>query len=196
MTRARCCRRIAGLALIVALAACSSSNPALYTIAPATGPEVNAGPKVILLQQVAVERYLERLQIVRSSESFRLDVMSNDWWGEPLSAMLGRVLVSELGQRLPKSVVFSESGAVSTQPDATVALNVQRLDEDATGSLVLQAQASVVFKSRVTPTLRGFRFSVPPPTPDVPGEVAAISTAVGQLADGIASVVAAGPTGR
>ena len=196
MTRAQHCRRLAGLALVVALAACSSPNPALYTIAPVTGPEQNAGPKVILLQQVAVERYLERLQIVRSSESYRLDVMSNDWWGEPLSAMLGRVLVSELGQRLPRSVVFSESGAVSAQPDATIAVNIQRLDEDATGSLVLQAQVSVTFKSRGTPTLRAFRFAVPPPTPDVPGEVAAISTAVGRLADGIASVVAAGPTGR
>jgi hypothetical protein len=184
------------LALLVAFAACSSPNPALYTIAPVTGPEANAGPKVILLQQVAVERYLERLQIVRSSESFRLDVMSNDWWGEPLSAMLARVLVSELGQRLPRSVVFSESGAVSAQPDATIAVNIQRLDEDATGSLVLQSQVSVIFKSRATPTLRAFRFAVPPPTPDVSGEVAAISTAVGQLADGIASVVAAGPTGR
>jgi uncharacterized lipoprotein YmbA len=196
VTRAQCCRRLAGLALIAALAACSSPNPALYTIAPVTGPEANAGPKVILLQQVAVERYLERLQIVRSSESFRLDVMSNDWWGEPLSAMLARVLVSELGQRLPRSVVFSESGAVSAQPDATIAVNIQRLDEDATGSLVLQSQVSVAFKSRATPTLRAFRFAVPPPTPDVSGEVAAISTAVGQLADGIASVVAAGPTGR
>jgi uncharacterized lipoprotein YmbA len=178
--------RLVGQALIVALAACSSPNPALYTIAPVTGPEQSAGSKVILLQQVAVERYLERLQIVRSSESFRLDVMSNDWWGEPLAAMLGRVLVG----------VFSESGAVSAQPDATIAVNIQRLDEDATGSLVLQAQVSVIFKSRATPTLRAFRFTVPPPTADVPGEVAAISTAVGRLADGIASVVAAGPTSR
>lgn len=196
MTRAQHCCRLAGLMLVVALAACSSPNPALYTIAPVTGPEQSAGSKVILLQQVAVERYLERLQIVRSSESFRLDVMSNDWWGEPLAAMLGRVLVGELGQRLPRSVVFSESGAVSAQPDATIAVNIQRLDEDATGSLVLQAQVSVIFKSRATPTLRAFRFTVPPPTADVPGEVAAISTAVGRLADGIASVVAAGPTSR
>jgi uncharacterized lipoprotein YmbA len=196
VTRARNCLRVAALALIVALAACSSPNPALYTIAPVAGAELSGGPKVVLLQQVAVERYLERLQIVRSSESFRLDVMSNDWWGEQLSAMLGRVLVSELGQRLPRSVVFSESGAVSAQPDATIAVNIQRLDEDATGSLVLQSQVSVAFKSRATPTLRAFRFAVPLPTPDVPGEVAAISTAVGRLADGIASVVAAGPTGR
>ena len=42
MTRARCCRRLAALALTVALAACSSPNPVLYTIAPVTGAEANA----------------------------------------------------------------------------------------------------------------------------------------------------------
>ena len=69
--------------------------------------------------------------------------MSNDWWGEPLGAMLSRVLVEELGQRLPQSTVISENGAVSAQPDATIELNMQRLDEDAAGNLVLQAQAAV-----------------------------------------------------
>jgi uncharacterized protein len=186
----------AALALMLALTACSSPNPALYTIAPISGSEQNVGLNVVLLQQISLARYLERSQIVRSSESYRLDVMLNDWWGEPLSAMLSRVLVEELGQRLPHSVVLSESGAVTAQPDATIELNVQRLDEDASGNLVLQAQASVVFKARGTPVLRGFRFTVPAPTPGVPSEVAAISTAVGQLADGIASVVAAGPQSR
>ena len=61
----------------------------------------------------AIARFLERSQIVRSSENYRLDVMSNDWWGEPLGAMVSRVLVEELGQRLPQSTVIGESGAVS-----------------------------------------------------------------------------------
>jgi uncharacterized lipoprotein YmbA len=77
VTRAQHCCRLAGLVLVVTLAACSSPNPALYTIAPVAGPEQSAGPKVVLIQQISVERYLERLQIVRSSESFRLDVVSN-----------------------------------------------------------------------------------------------------------------------
>src|SRR6266536_3437575 len=185
--------RMAVLSLIAAFAACSSPSPTLYTIAPVEGLVRTAGPKVILLQQIGLVRYLERSQVVRSSENYRLDVMSNDWWGEPLSAMLSRILVGELGQRLPQSVVISESGAVSASPDATVALNVQRLDEDAAGSLVLQAQASVNFKGRGAPALQAFRFAVPPSAPGVPGEVAAISAAVGQLADGLAAILAAGP---
>jgi len=58
--------------------------------------------------------------------------------------------------------------------------------------LILQAQASVSFKGRTAPALRNFRLTVPPPAPGIPGEVTAISTAVGQLADGLASMLLAG----
>ena len=182
--------------LSLVLFGCSSTNPALYTIAPVSGVEHQAAPKVIMLQQLGLERYLERSQIVRSSENYRLDVMENDWWGEPLSAMLSRVLVAELGQRLPQSTVISEVGAVSAPADATITLNVQRLDEDASGNLILQAQAGVSFKGRGAPVLRSFHFSIPPSSPGTPGEVAAISVAVGRLADGLTAMLAADPSGR
>src|SRR6266478_136310 len=181
--------RLVAFGLAVALAACASPNPVLYTVAPVSGAVQSGGPKVVALQQISLARYLERSQIVRSSENYRLDVMSNDWWGEPLGAMLSRVLIEELGQRLPQSTVIGESGAVTVSPDATIELNMQRLDEDASGNLVLQAQASVSFKGRGAPVLRNFRFVVTPPAPDIPGEVTAISTAVGQLADGLASML-------
>ncbi len=181
--------RLAALALAVVLVACSSPSPVLYTIAPAQGQVQSGGPKVIVLQQISTAHYLERSQIVRSSENYRLDVMSNDWWGEPLSAMLSRVLSEELGQRLPQSTVIGETGAVSASPDATIELNMQRLDEDTSGNVVLQAQASVSFKGRTGPVLRSFRFVVTPPAAGVQGEVTAISTALGQLADGLASML-------
>ena len=177
---------------VAALAACSSPNPVLYTIAPVSGTVQNSGPKVVAVQQISIARYLERSEIVRSSENYRLDVMSNDWWGEPLGAMLSRILIEELSQRLPRSTVFGESGAVTASPDATIELNVQRLDEDASGNLVLQAQANVDFKRRSGPALRNFRFVVTPPAADIQGEVTAISIALGQLADGLASMLVTG----
>ncbi len=185
-------RRLAALALSTALAACTSPDPVLYTLASAPGTVRTGGPRVVLVQQIAIAHYLERSQIVRSSENYRLDVMSNDWWGEPLNAMLSRVLIEELGQRLPRTTVIADNGAVSARPDATIELNIQRLDEDIAGNVVLQAQASVRFTGQSQPTLRSFRFTVPPPMPGVPGEVAAISAAVGRLADGIAPMLAAG----
>jgi len=181
--------RLAALALAAVLVACSSPNPSLYTVAPAQGPVQTGAPKVIAIQQISLSRYLERSEIVRSSENYRLDVMSNDWWGEPLAAMLTRILVEELSQRLPQSTVFRESGAVTASPDATIELNIQRLDEDASGSLVLQAQASVDFKGRRAPVLRSFHSVVTPPAADIKGEVNAISTAVGELADGLAAML-------
>ena len=178
-------RGLAAIALAALFAGCSSPDPHLYTIAPITGAPQSRSPKVVVLQTVSLARYLERSEIVRSSENYRLAVMQNDWWGESLSAMLSRILVEELSQRMPHSTVLASSGAVTASPDATVELNVQRLDEDAAGRVVLEAQASVEFKGRGRPVVRSFRFIDVPPRPGTSGEVAAISAAVGQLADGI-----------
>ena len=184
-------RRAVALVLLVALVACSSPNPNLYTIAPVPAAREAGGPKVIALRQIGLARYLERSQIVRSSENYRLDVMSNDWWGEPLGAMLSRVLIEELSQRLPQSTVYGETGAVSVSPDAIIELNISRLDENTTGTLVLQAQAAITAKGRGAPATRSFRFEVSPSDAGVAAEVAAISSALGQLADGLTAMLIA-----
>jgi uncharacterized lipoprotein YmbA len=196
MTGARRFRKMTALAMLAALVACSSPTPKLYTVASVDGPARSGGPGVILVQQIGVARYLERSQIVRSSENYRLDVLPNDWWGEPVAAMLSRVLIDELSQRLPRSTLLGENGSVTSSADATIELSVRRLDLDATGNLVLQAQAAVTFKGRPNPVLRSYRFSVVPGGPGVDAEVAAASAAVGQLADGLAAVLLAGPAGR
>jgi uncharacterized protein len=184
-------RAVAALAMLLMPVACSSPNPNLYTIAPVQAATQTGAPKVIALRQIGLARYLERSQIVRSSENYRLDVMENDWWGEPLSAMLSRVLIEELSQRLPQSTVYGETGAVSVSPDATIELNVSRLDENTSGVLVLQAQAAITPKARGVPVTRSFRFEVAPSDANVGAEVAAISNALGQLADGLTAMLVA-----
>jgi uncharacterized protein len=189
MTRRWRHRGLLALALAASLFACSSPAPVLYTIAPVQGAARVGGPRVVVLEQIGLERYLDRQEIVRSSENYRLDVSSNNWWGEPLGAMLSRVLVTELSQRLPQSTVLADTGAVSSNPDATIQLNIQRLDEDAAGKVVVRAQAGVQFKGQKAPILRNFNFVVPPSGPNVGDEVAAISVALGQLADGLATML-------
>ena len=180
---------LGAVSLVVTLAGCSSPDPVLYTIAPAAGTAQIGGPPVVLLDRIEIPRYLDRSQIVQSSADYRLEVKSNDWWGEPLSPMLRRILRQELTQRLPRSTVLSEIGAVSATPDATIDLDLQRLDQDASGNVVLEAEASLTLKGRKAPILRSFRFSVPSTARTSAGEVAAISIAVGQLADGLAAMV-------
>lgn len=180
--------------LLAMLAGCSSPNPNLYTIAPIPGPVEHGTPKAVLVREVVLARYLERTPIVQSSDAYRLAVLSNDWWGEPLTAMLSRVLVEELGQRLPQSTVYSSRSPISLPPEATVDLNVDRLDEDASGNVVFQGQAGIGFSGHRTPVARSFRFVEAPPVKGTAGEVAAISAAVGQLANQLAAMLVAGPS--
>ena len=70
-TRPSC--RLAVLGLLAVIAGCSSPTPVLYTIAPVQGPVQPGGPKVVVLQQISTAHYLERSQIVRSSENYRLE---------------------------------------------------------------------------------------------------------------------------
>src|ERR1041385_7351711 len=175
--------------LALAFAACSSPPPALFTIAPVQGPTMTGAPPVVALQTIGLARYLDRSQVVLSSEASRLDVRNNDWWGEPLGAMLSRVLTEELTQRLPQSNVINEAGAVTASPDAVIEIDIRRLDEDAGGNLILLAQANVSFKSRKSSALHNFRIVVPSSAPGTPGLVMAINAAVGQLADGLAAML-------
>jgi hypothetical protein len=182
-------RRIWLTGAVWLLTSCASPNPVLYTLEPPPGPVRRNGPRVIELRSIGLARYLERSQIVRSSENFRLDVLPNDWWGEPLDAMIGRTLSRALTQRLPGSTVYLENGAISAEPDATVQVNVQRLDQDAAGAIRLVAQFAVVRRSGDT---RSVTIEVPVHGATTADLVAAMSDAAGQLADRIAAALAVG----
>lgn len=185
---------VAGLA-----AGCASPSPTLYTLAPLPGPALGAPRRVILVREVSLARYLQRPGIVLSSADYRLDVSANDWWGEPLSAMLGRVLVADLTARLPASTVLAESVAITVDPDISVEVSIQRFDEDATGQVVLAA-AFVLAGRRGASAPRTFKVTVPAGagraaagTPSVAAQVAAMSAALAQLSDSIAVAIAALP---
>jgi hypothetical protein len=144
---------------------------------------------VIEIRSIGLARYLERTQIVRSSENFRLDVIPNDWWGEPLDAMIGSTLVRALTQRLPGSTVYLENGAISAEPDSTVQVNVQRLDRMSGGAIRLVAQFAVV---RLRSDTHGATIDVPVSGTTTADLVAAMSEALGQFADQIAAALAVG----
>jgi len=182
-------RRHALWLLTVVPAACSSANPTLYTLAVVPGYTHTGAPRHIEVRAISIPRYLDRSEIVRSTEGFRLDVMSNDWWAESLDSMIGRVLVQELLQRLPGSVVFPENGAISSAPDASVEVNVQRFDADRSGAVVLMAVIAVL-RQGGTVASRPVRLHVMPTTPGTAGFVAAMSAATGQLADVVAAMLA------
>ncbi len=180
-------RRGSLLALAAVLASCSSPNPKLYVLSMLPGKTHQGAPRVVELRAIAIAHYLERSQIVRSSEGYRLDVLSNEWWGEPLDTMMSRILVQELNQRLPGSTVYSDSGAISTPADATVEINLQRFDLDRDGAVLLAAQVAVEGKRSVS---RAVALKVRPEDGTTQALVAAMSVAMAQLADTIAEMLA------
>lgn len=180
--------RRSALILAAFAAACSSPSPTLYTLATVQGAERRGAPKVIELRTIGLARYLERSQIVRSSEDFRLDILSNEWWGEPLDTMMSRVLSQNLTQRLPGTTIFAENGAVTAVPDAMLGINIQRLDLARSGNVILIAQVSV---TRRDATARTITIQVTPAGAGTSALVAAMSEAVGQLADQAAGMLGA-----
>jgi uncharacterized lipoprotein YmbA len=183
-------RRLISLALPAFATACSASpDPVLYTIQMKPGAVLPAGPKVVQLRDIGLASYLDRREIVRSAADYRLGVMANDWWGEPLAAMLSRVIILGLSQRLPNSRVYPEGGAISPDANAVVGVNIQRMDLDASGRLELIAQAAVDFNRPRRSAAQSFHILKSPPTPNVAGQVAAISDAIAELTDGLASLL-------
>jgi uncharacterized lipoprotein YmbA len=185
-------RRLACLVLPALAASCSSPDPVLYTLQVKPGPEFPKSPPVVQLRDIGLARYLDRREIVRSSVDYRLGVSNNDWWGEPLGSLLSRVIVLGLSQRLPSSSVYAEGGAISGDPNAVLAVNIQRLEPDlAGGGVELLAQAAVEFNRPRRTANRSFRIVKPVAASTVAAQVAATSDAVGELTDGLASLLAA-----
>jgi uncharacterized lipoprotein YmbA len=175
---------------LLVLAGCQSSPaPALYTLAARPGPVVASRPMSVELRRIGLAGYLDRPEIVRGTVQYRLTVSDGDRWGEPLGRMLDRVLTEDLVERLPNASVFAESGAISTRADTVVELDIQRCDADPDGSLVLLAQMAIRPDGKPA-RAQTLRLVVRVSGPQATAHVAAISEALGQLADRVAAILA------
>ena len=178
-------RPLLAAATLAALAGCASPDPNLYRLDTVAGTPRSGGPATVLVRDVSLAKYLDRQHIVRSASGTLLDVRANDWWAAPLPGMVGRTLAADLDQRLPGTMVYSESGAIQPEGGSRVDVNIDRLDADPSGAVVLAAQVAT---TRPAGT-RSVRLTVPPGGPDLRSEVAAMSAAVGELADVVATML-------
>ncbi len=175
----------------LALSRCTGSPPpALYTLAAVPGEPRRSRRLGIELHRIGVAGYLDRPEIVRSTQAFRLQLAEADHWGEPFAGMLDRVMVENLVRRLPDAAVFAESGAISTRADLVLEIDIQRLDAESDGSMVLLAQVALRPDGK-TATATTRRITVPAAGTTTQAHVASMSAALGQLADYIATQIAA-----
>jgi len=173
------------------LGGCASPDPVLYTLAPAAGAAVAGGPRTVVVRDVGLARYLDRPQVVRGTEDYQVALAQNDWWGEPLGRMIGWVLVADLNARLPGTTVVAESGAISgRQAEATVEVNIQSFVPDRAGNVVLTAQIAVERTTRPAGRVgRNIEITSAMAGNDTKAQVAAMSVALGRLADATAALL-------
>ncbi len=175
---------------LLGLARCASPDPAIYTLRAVNGAVLGGGPTAIKIARPGLAGYLDRPEIVRDNSVSRLTLNSGERWGEPLGDMVGRVLALDLAQRLPGSSVFTEAGTISVDPSATVELDIQRFDLDTSGVVVLLVQTAVEQGRSHDPAFTSsLRLTVPTPNRGTPQVVAAMSEALGQLADAVADML-------
>ncbi len=176
------------LVVVLVLAGCASTKLSYYTLAFVAGAPQRSLPLAIEVRRVGLAGYLDRPEIVRSPSSYRLQVSEGERWAEPLGRMLERVFAEDLVQRLPGASVFAESGGISSEADRVIELDIQRLDADEVGNVVLVAQLAVRREARGRPVAKILRLTAPA-MPGLP-MAAVVSLLVGQVADAAAGMVA------
>ena len=183
-------RGLLGLALAAIVPACASPEPAYYTLAAVPGQPKPGGPGQVELRRIGLAGYLDRSEIVRANSAYSLRLNGAERWGEPFGDLVARILAEDLNTRLLGTSVFTSAGSITAEADATIEMDIQRFDADASGQAVLLAQVAVSRgRARASAVTRVFRFTVRPAGPSTAELVAAMSAALGQLADSIATML-------
>jgi uncharacterized lipoprotein YmbA len=177
--------------LILTLGACASSPPtrffALDPVSGASPAEGQAGSAsaAVKIDAVHIPPALDRDSMVRGESDHQLEISSQDRWAGDLGEMIRRVLTQDLAQRLPSgSVIAPESPA----PPSARGLVVDILTfQPQGGEVVLDADWTLLQGTQSNAVMRRSVHLTAPAASSAQSEAAAMSTLLGELADGIAS---------
>ncbi|HUC66072.1 MAG TPA: PqiC family protein [Stellaceae bacterium] len=177
---------LAGSGLLLLLAGCGTTPPPrLFTLAPRPATPSRPLAAAIAVRRVQLPKYLDRLQIVSYRDPYELQYSEFFIWGENLSDMTTRVLVANLSERLPHSQVYLSAGSFAdATADITLETSIDKFDPDPAGVVILSAQWAA-HRQGYPDQIRSEQIRVTPSSKDPTGQVAAMSDALGQLADRI-----------
>jgi uncharacterized lipoprotein YmbA len=180
----------------------SRPTPRVYVLGtPAeswSAPASPAGAPRVQVQRMLLPDYLDTTDLVLRSGAHQLTVSSTGRWGERLSLGLTDALAAALAARLSEDWVTLDQGNDRTARQLRV--QVTALDCWPDGHCVLAATWSVVRRNGGTLREEGRgTYDIPAAGADAVGDaavVAAVAQAVGRLADGLTTVLAAPSEGR
>jgi uncharacterized lipoprotein YmbA len=173
------------------IAGCGSSpDPIYFALSPVGtvhSPRATSWAHLVKIRRPAIAGYLDRAEIVSRVTDHRLRVASGESWSEPLGDMVGRILGEDLSDRLPGSVVFTETSPISADPDAVVSVDIQRFDAGEDGALTLRGAIAVQRgRDQSGAVTRNVNLTTHVTTTGTSTLVNAMSDLLGQLADQVA----------
>lgn len=187
--------RPATLALLLLLAGCGAGPPMTYLqLAPVSGPVVSTvrtGPP-ITVAQVEMPPAIDRLGLTRETGTSTLAVDPTASWAAPLDGMATTVLAENLATRLPGSKVLMPGEAIPPGARRIVRVDVLRfLPSAASGAehVALDAEWQVLTSGgRIEHSGKAQIRAAS--GPGAAAEAAAMSEALGELANRIAGAIA------
>lgn len=178
-----------------ALAGCGHSPPTRYVTlnaTPADAPLATAQIPPVQLTAVHIPAELDRPEVVTQQSPNRISVAESDRWGAPLAQMMRRTLAQDLVTRLPAGT-FVLPDAPAPPDTRTLVVTVLDAEADANGTLTLQAAWTLLSgrPARATFARQTTLKAEIENRGDAAAQAAAMSRALGQLADQIATSIAA-----
>lgn len=200
----RTCKRLAPACAAVALgllASCATTSPPmkLHTLVPPAPADTPAAlkradappPLAIAVGLPVIPDEVDRAQLVVRAADGGITMLDGERWAEPLKSSLPRALALALSRRIPGAIVGSYPGTGLTVPAWRLTLEVQRFELQR--SPALQATLRVLWSLRpsspaASPRAQLSDITLPAPGAQAgtEGAVAAMTEAIGKLADEVA----------
>jgi uncharacterized lipoprotein YmbA len=178
----------------VALSGCGSSPPLhYYTLTEVPGTTrlpVAENTIPIRLDRVTIPTELDRSQLVRRVDATRLQIVEGDRWAAPLEDTIRRVLSADLASRLPADIVANPFEPSVGEKRQSLSVDIQEFYGDASCDVTLRA-AWVLRQPDMQSSHGSEETQVAGKGNCSSGVIpAAMSQALGQLSDRIASAIA------
>jgi uncharacterized lipoprotein YmbA len=143
----------------------------------------------VRVDRVTIPSELDRPQLVRRIDANRLQIAELDRWGAPLDEMIRRVLSIDLAARLPARLVAGPNEPSVGDRQRSLSVDILEFYGDSTCAVTLRA-AWLLKQPHAESTRATDEVRVPPSGACPSALPAAMSRALGQLGDQIASVIA------
>ncbi|MFZ1886530.1 MAG: PqiC family protein [Candidatus Binataceae bacterium] len=168
----------------------------LSPIAAASSPSAGSNAMVIGIGPIKLPDYLERQEIVTRVAPNRMVLSGTDRWAEGLDGNFTQVFAQDLGATLgTQRIVFFPWYQTATI-DYQVQLDVYRFESDGSGTVTLTAHWQILDRGGKLLYVTDSTFTTTAASPGTTAIVAAMSTALGNLAQEIASKIASLPAPR